>query len=373
MGPSSTIPFTGSILKGSLEIGGERIPISEFPKRFEESGTERDDLRSISDFIRRWKDEEESIEAMTSGSTGERKAIQLSKEGMRASARMTIAHYSIPEEARALFCLSADYIAGKMMLVRAMEGDWTLLVVEPSRDPVASIEEGERFDFSAMVPMQVQEALEDQKKKSRFECIETLIIGGAPVDERLEKRIRSVRTACYATYGMTETLTHIADRALNGPDASDRYTPMEGVELESDRRGCLLVRAPHLFEGEVKTNDLVDLEDDGSFRIRGRFDRLINSGAVKLLPEELERKLEAGMDRRFFIDKEPDEELGECVVLFLEGAPLDEVTERLLYAYMKDHLEAYEVPKRIVSIPSFAETGSGKVDRLKSREKVAEA
>lgn len=357
-------------MKGMLEIGGERIGISEFA---EGGSYERPDLERIAAFLRQWKDPRSYVEVLSSGSTGERKTIRLSKEGMRASARMTIEHYKLPEAADALICLSAEYIAGKMMLVRAMEGNWTLKVLEPSRDPIGELEAGEGFHFAAMVPMQVQEALMDQEKKRRSEGIGTLIIGGAPVPSQLEKRIRNLQTACYATYGMTETLTHIADRALNGPNASAFYTPMQGVELETDRRGCLLVRAPHLFDGEVRTNDLIEWDDEGHFRIRGRFDRLINSGAVKLLPEELEQKLEPAMDRRFFIDKETDEELGECAVLYLEGEALDPTTDRLLHSHLKERLEAYEVPRRIVNIPRFAETGSGKLDRLQSKERAEKA
>ncbi len=372
MGPSSFISFTRSVLKGSLEINGEEHSIPELPEKLRDGELEGEHLWSIAAFLEEWMDGEAYVSVGTSGSTGERKSISLSKEGMKASARMTRDHYGIPDGARALLCLSASFIAGKMMLVRAMEGDWTLKVVEPSRDPVKAVKEGERFDFAAMVPMQVHEALADQVDKKRFEGIERVIIGGAPVPERLEKRIRPLRSACYATYGMTETITHIADRALNGPQASDRYTPMEGVAVDQDLRGCLKVRAPHLFRGEFQTNDLIELDEEGKFRVRGRFDRLINSGAVKLLPEELEKKIESAMDRRFFIDKEPDEELGERAVLFLEGSPLDPRTEKLLYSHMKELLHAYEVPKRIVSIPLFAETGSGKVDRPRSREKALE-
>jgi O-succinylbenzoic acid--CoA ligase len=369
MGPSSPFSDAGGILKGYLEIGRERFPIPDLPVKLREGVLTGDELERIASFIEEWENEDPSIEVLTSGSTGERKAIGLSKEGMRASARMTRDHYRIPDESHALLCLSTAYIAGKMMLVRAMEGNWTLRFLEASRDPVSEMDDGECFAFAAMVPMQVQEALKDQEKKRTFEGIEKLIIGGAPVPAPLEKRIRTVRTTCFATYGMTETITHIADRPLNGADASDRYRPMEGVEVGSDARGCLMVRAPHLFEGTVRTNDLIELDEEGCFKVRGRFDRLINSGAVKLLPEELERKLEPVMDRRFFIHKEPDEELGERAVLLLEGPPLDETTERLLFSHMEEVLDPYEVPKRIGTVAAFAETGSGKVDRRRTWNK----
>ncbi|MFB6258439.1 MAG: AMP-binding protein, partial [Flavobacteriales bacterium] len=281
----------------------------------EEQGEQAEHLSSLAAFLKEWENREESMKILTSGSTGERKAIRLSKEGMRASARMTLSHYGIPDGSRALLCLSSEYIAGKMMVVRAMEGNWTLKALRPSRDPVSEMGAEDRFAFAAMVPLQVQEALKDQVKRRIIEQIDQLIIGGAPVDSQLEKRIRTIGTTCYATYGMTETSTHIADRPLNGKGASDRYFPMEGVEVGQDARGCLSVRASHIVSGELRSNDLVELDDEGAFRVRGRYDRLINSGAVKLLPEELESKLEPAMDRRFFIDKEPDEELGERVLL----------------------------------------------------------
>lgn len=367
MGPSNPLSFAESSVSGKLEIEEGTLPISELPKKLHHGELVAEELRRIASFVEKWMDDRSDVEVFTSGSTGERKAIRLSKEGMKASAKMTGDHYGIPDRSRALLCLSTEYIAGKMMLVRALEGDWTLRFLEPSRDPLSELKNGEVFAFAAMIPLQVQEALRDQDKKRLFEGIDQLIIGGAPVSTDLEKRIRTVSTACYATYGMTETLTHIADRPLNGANASDRYTPMPDVKLDQDARGCLTVRAEHLFEGEVRTNDLVEMDGSGSFRLRGRFDRLINSGAVKLLPEEVERKLDPAIDRRFFIDKEADDELGERAVLFLEGAPLDATTERLLYSHMKEQLQAYEIPKRILSIPAFAETGSGKVDRRRSR------
>lgn len=328
-------------------------------------------LKQLEGFLRAWYDDGATVEVGTSGSTGERKRIELPKAGMRASARMTIRHYGIPEEGKALLCLSSEYIAGKMMLVRALEGDWSLRVLPPSRDPVGELAEGEKFDFSALVPLQLREALMDHEKRERSKQLGTVIIGGAPLTSELEKRVRSLPNPFYATYGMTETMTHIADRRLNGDGADDHFTPMAGVELESDRRGCLKVRAPHLLEEEVCTNDLISFREDGAFYIRGRFDRLINSGAVKVLPEELERKLDPMMDRRFFIDKEPDEELGERVVLFIEGEALDPTTEGLLRSRMKELLEAYEAPRAIHYVPNFRETGSGKVDREGSKAELA--
>jgi O-succinylbenzoic acid--CoA ligase len=308
------------------------------------------------------------ISVRTSGSTGTPKTIVLSKEKMRNSARMTCDFFDLQPGDNALLCLSPSYIAGKMMLVRSIERGMNLWFTEPSSNPLQALEDAPKMQFTAMVPMQVEACLSDVTTLPQLGQIEQIIVGGGVVSASLLERMQGLPNRLFATYGMTETITHVAVRPLNGPDASEIYTALNGVRLWQDDRDCLIIRAPHLCTEELITNDVVELEDFHQFRWLGRIDNVVNSGGVKLFPEQIEKKLTSFMDRRFILVGTPDELLGEKLILLIEGEPLDTVTAKLLQGFMSDHLDRFEVPKEVRYVTQFAETGTGKIQRRKSFE-----
>lgn len=269
-------------------------------------------------FLEEWFDDRSYVPGHTSGSTGAPKEIQLSKADMRASARMTNAFFAIGRESVLLLCLSVSYIAGKMMVVRALEAGAELLTVKVSSHPLRITGQEEyvdrRIDLAAMVPMQVEESMKSESEKQRFGYIRHLIIGGAPVSVALEERLKKIPTQCYATYGMTETVSHIALKKLNSDPA---YFALGEVGFEQDERGCLIIDAPHLQARRFVTNDMVRLHGNKRFEWLGRFDYVINSGGIKLFPELIEQKLVRSIPGRFFITSRPDEVLGESVLLAL--------------------------------------------------------
>lgn len=316
--------------------------------------------RSIYLFLRAWYDASPFITAHSSGSTGKPKEIRLSKEMMRASAHATNSFFQLKEGDSILLCLSADYIAGKMMLVRALEGNLNVTAVEPDSDPLKELKG--RFRFCAMVPMQVRRTL-DEGRLEELETIETLIIGGSEVPVSLQEELQLLRTRCYATYGMTETASHVAVRALNGFSSHSLYRALPGITFRQDERGCLVIDAPMLVEEPLITNDVVELYDDRSFEWKGRFDFVVNSGGVKLFPESIERKIALVFSNRFFLTKEPDPLLGERLVMVVEGempdlAKQDELKERL-----RGILTPYEMPRTFYYRASLPQTENGKLLR----------
>ena len=308
-------------------------------------------------FLEEWFDDRSYVPGHTSGSTGAPKEIQLSKADMRASARMTNAFFAIGRESVLLLCLSVSYIAGKMMVVRALEAGAELLTVKVSSHPLRITGQEEyvdrRIDLAAMVPMQVVDELP---------CLflTSLDIEGAPVSVALEERLKKIPTQCYATYGMTETVSHIALKKLNSDPA---YFALGEVGFEQDERGCLIIDAPHLQARRFVTNDMVRLHGNKRFEWLGRFDYVINSGGIKLFPELIEQKLVRSIPGRFFITSRPDEVLGESVLLALEGAHWDFVSLQLLLQKIRPLLGRFELPKAFVVSPFFRETTSGKVVR----------
>lgn len=253
----------------------------------------------------------------TSGSTGEPKPMWVEKRRMEASARMTCDFLGLHEGDTALLCMSLDYIAGKMMVVRSLVRGLRLITVEPSGHPLAGV--AGRLDFAAMVPMQVWNSLQVAEERERLMTIGNLIIGGGAIDERLAYELAGFPNRVWSTYGMTETLSHIALRRLSGPGATEWYTPLPGVGLSLTADSCLVIDAPAVHDGRLVTNDIAEMAPDGRFKILGRKDNVICSGGLKIQAEEVERLLRAHLREPFIITKRRDEKFGEVVVLLTES------------------------------------------------------
>ena len=262
--------------------------------------------------------------------------------------------------------MSTDYIAGKMMVVRAIERGLQLITVEPSGHPLAG-QKGlaPSIDFAAMVPLQVYNSLQVPEERERLRNIRHLIIGGGAIDEGLQAALKDFPNAVWSTYGMTETLSHIALRRLNGVGATDWYTPFEGVTLSQTEDGCLVIDAPAVHDGKLITNDIAELRADGSFRILGRKDNVICSGGIKIQMEEVERLLRPHLTIPYIITRAKDERLGEMVVLLMEGGNADEVK-----AVCEKELPRYWQPRRFIALDHLPLTETGKPARAEA-ERIA--
>ena len=331
----------------------------------EESSAEPDSWqKEIYCFLLNWFDNSDCIISHTSGSTGIPKEISLSKEAMRNSARMTNAFFGLDETKAALLCMPANYIAGKMMLVRALVGGFNLLTVEPKANPFENLNVA--IDFTAITPYQLSHSVESLKTKT----VRNIIVGGGQVNARLEALAADIPASMYETYGMTETASHIALRRFNGSEKSDYFTVLDGVSIHQDERSCLLICAPYLAENELITNDIVELKGKQEFRWVGRADTVINSGGIKIYPEQLEKKLEKIIQPNFFIASIPDELLGNKVVLLIESEGFTSAQESELNSFLKSNFSRYEIPKQIFYLPTFIYSESNKILRNNTLELV---
>ncbi len=311
-------------------------------------------------FLESWFDKSDTILAQTSGSTGVPKKLELKKEQMMASALLTNQFFDLQKDDTVLLCLSTNYIAGKMMIVRALVGQLHLIAIEPASYPIIN----KSVKFAAMVPMQVETLLNSTEGLEVMNYIDKLIIGGSATSALLEARLQNVSTSCYATYGMTETVSHIALRKINGADSSNEYRALKGVRFKQDERDCLVIHAPHLQVEPFITNDIVILKNSMCFEWIGRFDNVINSGGVKLFPETIEKKISSFIAQRFYITSRKDEKLGEKVVLVIESEPFTELKKQELDIQLSSHLGRFEKPREIIFISRFEETSTGKVKRI---------
>ena len=312
----------------------------------------------LKEFLAEWHNDSPTVLVHTSGSTGKPKPMWVEKRRMEASARMTCDFLGLREGDTALLCLPLDYIAGKMVVVRSLVRGLRLVCVEPSGEPLGT--EAGRIDFAAMVPMQVWNSLQVAEQRERLMRIRQLIVGGGAIDDALARELRGFPNAVWSTYGMTETLSHIALRRLSGPEASEWYTPFEGVTLSQAADGCLVIDAPLVCDGQLITNDIAELANDGRFKIIGRKDNVICSGGLKIQAEEVERLLRTHLLEPYIVTKRRDGKFGEVVVLLTEGdtAAAKTICEHVLPKYWQ--------PRVYVHTDQIPLTATGKPARRRA-------
>ena len=312
-------------------------------------------------FLEKWFDASPVITVHTSGSTGTPKELVVRKDRMMQSARLTCEFLNLQAGDTALLCMNLRYIGAMMVVVRSLVAGLNLIVRPASGHPLSDIEEPLRF--AAMVPLQVYNTLRVPEEKERLEQTDILIIGGGAVDDTLEAEISALPTAVYSTYGMTETLSHIALRRLNGETASKHYYPFPSVELSLSAESTLVVKAPLICGEVLQTNDIACIYPDGSFTIAGRKDNVINSGGIKIQAEEMEKRLRPFIPVPFVVTSVPDPRLGQALTLLIAG----QVDVRELESKLQMVLDAYHRPRHIFMTESIPQTENGKTDRAGCR------
>ncbi|KAB1230246.1 AMP-binding protein [Chryseobacterium viscerum] len=312
--------------------------------------------KKVKIFLEEWFSEKTGVNVQTSGSTGIPKIFEIEKKKMINSAVMTCNFLGLEEGNTALLCLPVEYISGKMMIVRSVERRLKLRIEEPSLKPVENLEE--EIDFCAMTPLQVENSLE------KLHLIKNLIIGGAAVSESLKNKILqmnlSTSNRIFETYGMSETLSHIALKQLV-PEQEDYFTAFENVSISLDDRGCLKIFAPNVNAEELQTNDLVDVINGKQFKFLGRIDNVINSGGAKIFPEALEVLVKKELPNEAVFIGLPDESLGQKLILVIEGVESDEVIRKISEIPFEKN---FHQPKEIIFINEIPRTPNGKVNRI---------
>ena len=307
-------------------------------------------------FLLDWLDEKNVVLVKTSGSTGHPKTIQLNKESMVNSAMATAQYLGLEPGDSALHCLPSQYIAGKMMLVRALVLGLEIDLVIPTSQPV--FDYNKHYRFCAMLPMQLQSTL------IHLQNIDILIVGGSPVSIDLITAIQDLKTKVFATYGMTETVTHIALKSLNKGIEKPFFETLPNVVISQDERDCLVIEAPRVTSEKILTNDIVKLHSATTFEWLGRFDNVINSGGLKLFPEQIEAQLKGKIKSHFFMASEADDTLGQRLILVVES------DDTSLDKFVFEGLSKFEIPKNIYAVSKFVRTETGKIQRKKTLESI---
>ncbi|WP_194775643.1 AMP-binding protein [Pararhodonellum marinum] len=356
---------------GSIQIDRALVSFDQIKKGYWPSVSPYADLSL--DFCSAWLSGQDQFELKTSGSTGDPKTIKISRSQMEFSAAAT-RDFFLPEKlATLLCCLNTEMIAGKMMLVRAMEWDADVVLIPPTQNPLMAFEEETAFDFVAMVPLQVEACLAEEKSRKVLAKVRNLIIGGAPLEEKIIYSLAKLPTKSFLTFGMTETVSHFALSDLKAKPITFRTLP--GVKIGSDHEHKLWVEAPMAISPRLQTQDLVEIIREGQFIWKGRADFTINSGGIKIQPELMEKEIEDlirefSPNSRYFLAAEKDEKLGEKLVLILESQPLDKILISEFLDSVKSKLPKFHNPKELYTLPVFQETPSGKINRPATLQKL---
>lgn len=302
----------------------------------------------IIQFAKEWINKLDHIVVKTSGSTGLPKEISLKKNHVISSAQLTNEHFKLNQHTVAYNPLPMKFIAGKLMLIRALVGAYELDFCEPTLElqPLRNI-----YDFCPMTALQVSKSFDTLK------TFKTVIIGGGKLPDELKNKISKLDTEFFETFGMTETITHVASKHIS----SKEFKAIGSTKFWANENGQLIIKAPHIGIKEIVTNDAVDLIDTRSFIWLSRIDDVVNTGGIKIYPEQLENKIRPMMDRPFFLTKKQDKALGEKLIMVIEGAQLDQHSMKLLKSELNESLDKYEVPKEIVFVSEFVYTETGKL------------
>ena len=317
--------------------------------------------RAIYNFLRDWYAPTTIIEMLTSGSTGKPKQIHVKKSHMVNSATATLQALGIHQQGKALLILPATYIAGKMMIVRAIVGGLDLITAPPHLQWSAMNIPYQAYLLVAVVPAQLTDLMQADDK-TFLDNITHLLVGGSMLSTDLEQWLSQSKPAIYITYGMTETVSHVALCRVN----TTHYHALPDIEFNQGDDGHLIIKAPALCDTVLHTRDLVQLINKKTFIWLARLDLAINSGGLKIHPEQVEAKLSAIMQplqQRYLIVGLPDDKLGEIVTLVIEGH-LNAMMKEKLLTKCRQVCRVYEAPRQIKTIKRFIMTNSGKLNRM---------
>jgi o-succinylbenzoate---CoA ligase len=334
------------------------------------SGEDEFEKNTIS-FIRDWCRGREEFVLTTSGSTGNPKSITITRRQMEWSAKATAQALPLKKGMSSLVCLDTRYIAGQMMLVRSLCVGLQIHAVTPSANPFEEHKWGKKIDFVAFVPYQLHTILRSVYAP-QLNSIETIIVGGSPLSADDEELLQTYSCRVYLTYGMTETISHIALKAINGQNRSLYFHTLPGISIRTDDRSCLIIKCPYISD-EVVTNDIVNVVNQTTFDWVGRYDNVINSGGVKIHPEKVEKLISLVFKRlnlhgRFAVSSIPDPVLGEKAVIVTEAMEVDDTMKNEIVTALRGLLQKFELPKEILMVPSFPETDTGKLNRHELRK-----
>lgn len=360
----------GAYSFNSISINGRHIGLDQILNNL--TAPESEFESSTFSFIRKWFGPSDTFLQNTSGSTGAPKTIAITRQQMIASAKLTQHALELQAGDTALVCLDPEFIAGKMMLVRSFVADMKIMAVNPSSNPFRELPPDIAIDFTALVPFQVYELLQSDQA-FRLNSIKNILVGGAPLNEETQDALSRFTCQLYATYGMTETVSHIALQRINGHFASKYFSVLPGIKIEADDRGCLVIDAPYLQE-KVITNDIVEIKDAQHFRWVGRADNIINTGGRKVVPEKIEgaiRSLFDGLNirNRILISSLPDAVLGNKIILLIEG-DVSRFSASGIKQHLKGKLSSYEIPKEIYFNVNFILTKNGKINRFETTKQL---
>jgi len=318
------------------------------------------------DFITQWQRNESTFQFHTSGSTGVPKSIDVSRSQIVASVQATSDFLGLKNTHSALLCLDPNFVASLMMVARCLVNDMDLILSRPSSNPLNALDHS--IDFASFVPVQVYKMIEEGSIL-QLTKIQNILIGGAPLSKLAFDTLAKIDTNIFITYGMTETVSHIALMPIKGDYSSAYFEVLPEITIGQDRDNCLTIVGAVTHNKTLQTNDIVELLDETKFRWLGRRDHVINSGGIKIHPEQLEKLIVPLINSDFFISWKTNDQLGNECILITENHKTTDEELKQIQAVIFNTFSKYHAPKSVYSVDLFERTDSGKVKREATRQK----
>ncbi|SMD38032.1 O-succinylbenzoic acid--CoA ligase [Reichenbachiella faecimaris] len=334
--------------------------------RLSELLTKYPNAAKIVDFINHWQQNARTFQFQTSGSTGTSKSIDVSRTQIVASVQATTEFLGLKKNQSALLCLDPSFVASLMMVARCLVNDMNLILQRPSSTPLKEFDYP--IDFASFVPVQIYKMIEDGTI-GHLAKIQNILIGGAPLSSMAFETLAKIDTNIYATYGMTETVSHVALMPVKGEYKNAQYEVLPGITLNQDAEECLGILGTVTNHEWLQTNDIVKLTDSNKFQWLGRRDHVINSGGIKIHPEQLEKFIEGYIFTDFIISWKPNDQLGSECMIIAESCQVEKKVLDQIQSIVTQNFSKYHAPKSALFIDEFIRTDSGKVKREATRRK----
>ena len=344
----------------------------------------------------------------TSGTTGRSKAVPLTWENLCGSAAVSNASLNRHGEGLWQIALPLYHVGGLQMVVRSLlNANPFILYQRFDAERVLADAARRGATHISVVDKMLQDMLASSHASGvgRYECI---LLGGGPLNAQTLGRALAMRARVYASYGMTETASQIAN-ALVTPGFTGGMSLLEGYEARivdagPDGFGRLAVRGPGLFGGYLNaraaytadgfflTGDTAAIAPDGKLYVKERTDDMFVSGGENVYPAEIREKLlrVPGVADAYIFGA-PDDTWGRRPVGFIErgnaaapaaGGPAgiaagvagqrartlsDRRFAQEIAQVVAPQLSRMYQPKHLFALPRFPRTGIGKVDRAALR------
>ena len=313
----------------------------------------------------------------TSATTGQFKSVPLRWGQIRAHVQASQEVLGKTEQDNWLMVLPLFHVSGLSILMRSLYNG-TAITILPKYDEIKVLEliESEKINMMSLVPT----ILTQLEPKITHHTLRVILLGGEFIPMALIDACEKKSLPIYKTYGMTETFSQsVTFSVLGYPHKRDSVgRPLPGMQIRIDNPDADGVGEIHLtgpmvmtgyidkepIDGDLNTDDIGYVDEDGFVYILNRRKDLIISGGENIYPKELEDLVYTLPSvKECAVVPVPDDTWGQVPALFVAFHDGESMTADAILSFMTKSLAKYKVPKYVKILPALPRNGTGKIVR----------